>query len=184
MKLTRTTLAARAHALSQSISASLLDRAELASDARNSGITDYARIIGEAFRRSESTVSHWARTWDWIRKVSHSCRDWVGTQQLPYSFFENAARYEDRIPGEELCQSLLTWSQEPGATLESFRAHLAVLAGKDDDADLCKHLTKVREKILSWVDEMPSEQGGKYLLAASEALSDAIKEVKYEEVPG
>lgn len=60
-KFTRASLPDIAAALSQSISAVLLDRAELAWDARNAGILDYAEIIGVAFKRSKSTVSHWAR---------------------------------------------------------------------------------------------------------------------------
>lgn len=178
--ITRATLPALARALSQSISVSLLDRAELASDARNAGILDYAAIIGVAFRRAESTVSHWARCWDWIRKASY-CREWVGTKQLPYSFFESAARYSDRIETPVLCELLLTYHENAGATLESFRAELAVMAGAGGDvAEIRKGLSKTRTKILGWVDRMPSKKGGEYLKAAADALADAMAEFEGE----
>lgn len=177
-KLTRSTLPDIAAALSQSISASLLDRAQLASDARNAGISDYAAIIGAAFRRSESTVSHWARTWSWIRLASDARLDWVGTRQLPYSFFETCARYSDRIETPVLCELLLAYHENAGATLESFRAELAVMAGADSVADFSKFVGKTRRDILSHVDQAPTRRGGEFLKAAADALADAMAEME------
>lgn len=177
-KLTRIELAQQTKTLSGHIDDSRWALAELAAIARADGIQDYAEIIGVICRRKSSTVSHWARTWEyWDVMGNKDHLEW-----FPYSFYETAARYEDKLDRADILNLMAEFHAEAGATLEEFRAQLATLAGKDD-ADLCKHLTKTREKILGWVDEMPTLKGGEYLKTAADVLADAIGEVKYEEVP-
>lgn len=180
MKLTRDTLPDIAAALSFSVSAVLLDRAKLASDARNAGITDYAQIIGVAFRRSESTVSHWARTGDWIIKIMRLglFRDWNGGESLPYSFFESCARYSDRIETAVLCELLMTYNETAGATLESFRADLAVMAGADSGAEFSKWLEKESAKLRRKANDfgLPAFMRDGLLLAA-DTLDDTKNKV-------
>lgn len=176
-KLTRTYLAVRARALSGDIDGKRWELAALASEARNQGLTDYAAIIGAACRRSESTVSHWARCWEWMQESNHY-REWGAMHRLPYSFFETCARYSDRIDTAVLCELLMTYHENAGATLESFRAELAVMAGAAGDvAEIRKGLTKTRTKILGWIDRMPTQRGGEYLRAAADALTYAMAEM-------
>lgn len=178
--MNRTELAKQAKKLSGDIDGSRWALAKLASTARNCGIGDYAAIIGTACRRSESTVSHWARTFNWTLTLGN---DWVGTRNLPYSFFESCARYSDRIETAELCEKLMNYHDSPGATLESFRAELAVMAGAGGDvAEISKGLSKARNKILGWVDRMPTKRGGDCLTVAADALADALGEMEGERV--
>lgn len=177
MKLTRTSLAARARELSGDIDGKRWELAALASTARQQGLADYAAIIGAACRRSESTVSHWARTREWlVEAAQHQYQ--CAALSMPYSFFETCARYSDRIDTAVLCELLMTYHENAGATLESFRAELATMAGAAGDvAEFRTFLGKTRRAILARVDRSPTQRGGEYLRAAADALSDAMAEM-------
>lgn len=176
-KLTPYTLATRALSLSADIDRARHELGRLALQARRDGVHNYLAIIGKACRRQESTVSHWARTQMWIDNVTvtHGVLPIIG---LRYSFFEKCAQVSDRLDDDVLYESLWTWHEEEGATLESFRAHLDTLAGRDGDADFRIRVDKARKSVLSMIDQAPTRRGADFLRTAADALTDALGELE------
>ena len=116
--------------LSGSIDENRWELARLAAEARDAGLQDYAEIIGRhpRVRRSPWTVRHWARVADFRKTVNVRI-------DLPFSCWETAARYEDRLPLEQIVDMLDTFSVEAGASVETLRGELNALCGDPEEAE-------------------------------------------------
>lgn len=179
-QLTQKSLALRARKLSLDIDGARWALAELAAQAKSEGVPGWAEIIGAECRRQPRTVMAWARTREW-------CDEWrvmgqVDGDKLTYSFFECAANKSEALNLDILIELLQTYEHSPGATLESFRAELAALAGEDGDrtADFRTWATRERERILGWIDRAPTPRAGDCLKLAADALADAQETEKVQ----
>ena len=184
-KLTPTTLSTRARTLSADVDSARWALARLALAARRDRVPDYLSIIATACRRRESTVSHWARTAEWVETSSHTAQKCLPTEYLPYSFFECCARNSDRLTDEVLYDALWTWHEEPGATLESFRAHIASLISTEpgDLAEFRKWAARISDNIRHRANDFGLEAHRRdALMLAADAVEDAAAETEGEKV--
>lgn len=183
-KLTAHTLSTRALALCGDIDRARHELGRLALQARRDGVHNYLAIMKVPCQREESTISHWARTQEWIENVqaTHGILPLIG---LRYSFFEKAAQKSDRLSDDVLHESLWTWHDHPGSTLESFRAHLDTLA-KPEPGNLAEirkyletHARQHRKKAEEYGLPARVRDG---LQVAADALTDALGELEGERV--
>lgn len=179
-KLTPSTLATRALALSADIDSKRHDLGRLALQARRDGVPGYLAIMKTACQRAVSTISHWARTQEWIECVTntHGVLPIIG---LRYSFFEKCAQMSDRLSDDTLYETLWIWHDNEGATLESFRTHLDTLAGAEpgDVADFSRWVQARVKQLQTKAEEygLSKHSRDKILLAVA-ALKDAMSETE------
>lgn len=169
----------RVNALSADVDAARWKLAKLAAQAKAQAhkIPDWAAIIGVTCRRATRTVRGWAATWEWVDQAEGEA-GWL--EWLPYSFYENAARYRDRLDDETLVSLLSDFYAESGATLEEFRAELATLAGAEPAPVGAAEFRRIRETLLGWFDGAPPK-AQPHIRTAADALEKAINVVS--EVP-
>ena len=173
-RLTQKSLAALTRRLSGNIDSARFALAELAAQAKAEGVPGWAEIIGVECRRAPRTVMAWAATWEWCASVNVYEVDWA--RHLPYSFYETAARYSEKLGNDKLLELLLVYHGEGGATLESFRAELSILAGENgtSTAEFRTWADHERRRVLSWIDKAPTRRAGDCLRLAADALADAL----------
>lgn len=140
----------------------------------------YLAVMKVACQRAESTVSHWARTQEWIECVTntHGILPLIG---LRYSFFEKCAQMSDRLSDDTLHETLWIWHDNEGATLESFRAHLDMLAGAEpgDVAEFSKWIQARVKQLQTKAEEFGlSKHSRDKILLAVAALKDATSETE------
>lgn len=176
--MTESELYQLAQRLSQDIDNNRWEFARAASEARDSGIVNYIEIIRSVVKRSPSTISHWAHTWDVWKDGDRTL--------LPYSFYETASRYSDRLDLDDIAEVMAEYYRDGTATIEAFRAELATLAGADTPDPIAVFRNKLqacRDDLLQAVDAgSPTARCREFVLAAATALADALGEFEKEKV--
>lgn len=163
-------LAEQAAAFSGDIDTQRWHLAGLAARSKAKRIRDWAEIIGIACRRKKRTVVAWAATWEWVNSHPRP-REWLSW--FPYSFYETAAHYADRLADDAILHLMEQFHAEQGATLESFRAELADLCGKPDE-DWGKKYRKWGQGAFDRVDH-EEKAVGEQLAIAGRALTLAAE---------
>ena len=122
--LTDRELIRRVDRLAGSVDEARWELAKLASEAREASIQGWAELIAAhpKVRRSPWTVRHWARVADFSKKVGREIN-------LPFSSWEVAARYEDKVVFEDLVEMMESFAFEAGASAEMLRKELEALSG-------------------------------------------------------
>ena len=148
--LTDRELIRRVDRLAGSVDEARWELAKLASEARDSGIREYAEIIGrhEKVRRSSWTVRHWARVYDFRRHIDRDIK-------LPFSSWEVAAHYEKRVPKDDLVEMMESFAFEAGASAEMLRKELEALSGDPEIPEWQDILKKILPSLKRLVECAP-----------------------------
>lgn len=149
--------------LAGSIDANRWALAQLAAQARDAGVRDYAEVIGrhKKVARSPWTVRHWARVADFRNRLPKQEFD------LPFSAYERCARFADKLPLETLHEALETAAAE-NVSVEELGKFLSEMAGDTAEATWRERLTRAVNacKLLRDDESAP--------LAVREACNDFI----------
>ena len=141
---------------------------EFCLEAREAHYPEWDAKIAAFERRAPRTVRDWARAAIIRQDISQ-----IG--DLTYPFYLVAARHVDSVPFQKILETMRTWAEQPGATLESFAAHLHDLAegGQNADADLLSgKLKRWRNEMLGELDRAPAGVRDA-LRRAADILADA-----------